>query len=540
MDALLIRGGHVVDGTGAPGFDADVSIAGGRIVAVERRSSRPARRVIDARGQVVAPGLIDIHTHSDFTLPLNPRAESKIRQGVTLEVVGNCGFSAAPALPDRVPMLGEYLAPSAPWLPFAETTFAGYVAGFPATSVNVILQVGHHTLRLMTAGMGNRPLTSAETSAMEVLLAEALVAGAWGLSSGLFTAPGCYADAAEIHGLARVLRRHGAAYSSHIRDEADHVGEAVREAIAVAEATGVHVQIAHLKLSGVDNWGGARQLLGEIAEARARGLAVDCDAYPYDTATNPLRNLLPRWVVEGSIPAMLYRLGRAEARARIRADLARDGLTNFGRIPSWDVVRVAIAPHQPQDAGRTFGDIARRRGIDPLDAVCDFLIADGGATRILITSMSEQDVHEITGTPWVLVGSDANSLATSGVTSQGKPHPRSYGTHARLLGTFVRDLGVLSLPAAIHKTTGASASALGLTDRGVLREGYWADVAVFDPGRIADRATYDDPHRYSEGVSTVLVNGNVVLDGGDHTGALPGRVLRRPAGTPLVDRRRLL
>jgi N-acyl-D-amino-acid deacylase len=540
MDALLIRGGHVVDGTGAPGFDADVSIADGRIVAVERRSSRSARRVIDARGQVVAPGLIDIHTHSDFTLPLNPRAESKIRQGVTLEVVGNCGFSAAPALPDRVPMLREYLAPSAPWLPFAETTFAGYVAGFPATSVNVILQVGHHTLRLMTAGMENRPLTSAETSAMEVLLAEALAAGAWGLSSGLFTAPGCYADAAEIHTLARVLRRHGAAYSSHIRDEADHVSEAVGEAIAVAEATGIHVQIAHLKLSGVDNWGGARRLLGEIAAARARGLAVDCDAYPYDTATNPLRNLLPRWVVEGGIPAMLYRLGRAEARARIRADLARDGLTNFGRIPSWDVVRVAIAPHQPQDAGRTFGDIARRRGIDPLDAVCDFLIADGGATRILITSMSEQDVHEITGTPWVLVGSDANSLATSGVTSQGKPHPRSYGTHARLLGTFVRDLGVLSLPAAIHKTTGASASALGLTDRGVLREGYCADVAVFDPGRIADRATYDDPHRYSVGISTVLVNGNVVLDGGDHTGALPGRVLRRPPGTPLVDKRRLL
>ena len=536
MDDLLIRGGHVIDGTGVPGLDADVSVSSGRIVAVERRSSRSARRVIDARGQVVAPGFIDIHTHSDFTLPLNQRAESKIRQGVTLEVVGNCGFSVAPALRDRVEMLREYLAPSAPWLPFGETTFAEYGAAFPATSVNVILQVGHHTLRLMTAGMESRPLTGAETSAMEVLLAEALTAGAWGLSSGLFTAPGCYADAAEIHSLARVLRHHGAAYSSHIRDEANHVGDAVREAIAVAEATGVHVQIAHLKLSGVDNWGGARGLLAEIAAARARGLAVDCDAYPYDTATNPLRNLLPRWVVEGGIPAMLERLGRAEARTRIRADLARDGLTNFGRIPSWDVVRVAIAPHQPQDAGHTLGEIARRRRVDPLDAVCDFLIADRGATRILITSMSEEDVREITGTPWVLVGSDANSLATSGVTSQGKPHPRSYGTHARLLGGFVRDLGLLTLPSAVHKTTGAAAAALGLDDRGVLRPGTLADVTVFDPARIAERATYDDPHQYSVGVSTVLVNGDVVLDGGDHTGALPGRVLKRP----LVDRRRLL
>src|SRR5262245_12905302 len=540
MDDLLIRGGHVIDGTGAPGLDADVSIAGGRIAGIERRSSRSARRVIDARGQVVAPGLIAIHTHSDFTLPLNQRAESKIRQGVTLAGGRICGCSVAPAVRDRVDMLREYLAPSAPWLPFAETTFAQYVAGFPVTSVNVILQVGHHTLRLMTAGMENRPLTSAESSAMEVLLAEALTAGAWGLSSGLFTAPGCYADAAEIHALARVLRRHGGAYSSHIRDEADHVGDAVREAIAVAETTGVHVQIAHLKLSGVDNWGGARRLLDEIAAARARGLAVDCDAYPYNTATNPLRNLLPRWVVEGGVPAMLERLGRAEARARIRADLARDGLTNFGRIPSWDVVRIAVAPNQPQDAGRTLGELARRRRVDPLDAVCDFLIADRGATRILITSMAERDVHEITGTPWVLVGSDANSLATSGVTSQGKPHPRSYGTHARLLGTFVRDLGLLSLPAAIHKTTGASAAALGLSDRGVLREGCWADVTIFDPARIAERATYDDPHQYSVGVSTVIVNGEVVLDGGDHTGALPGRVLRRPAGAPLVDRRRLM
>src|SRR5207249_3238528 len=203
-------------------------------------------------------------------------------------------------------------------------------------------------------------------------------AGAWGLSSGLFTAPGCYADAAEIHALARVLRGHGAAYSSHIRDEANRVGEAVREAIAVAEATGVHVQIAHLKLSGVDNWGGADKLLVEIAAARRRGLAVDCDAYPYDTASNPLRNLFPRWV------------------------------------------------------------------------------------------MDDKDAHAISATPWVTVGSDANSLATSGVTSQGKPHPRSYGTHARLLGPFVRDLGLLTLPAAIHKTTGAAAAALGLTDRGVL------------------------------------------------------------------------
>jgi N-acyl-D-aspartate/D-glutamate deacylase len=527
MDDLLIRGGHVIDGTGAPGHDADVSVDAGRIVAVEPRSSRPARRVVDARGQVVAPGFIDIHTHSDFTLPLNPRAESKIRQGVTLEVVGNCGFSVAPALPERLTMLRDYLAPSAVGLEYGATTFAEYVAAFPPTSVNVIFQVGHNTLRLMAVGMDDRPPTAGELATMERLLAEGLSAGAWGLSSGLFTAPGCFADSTEVHALARVLRRHGAAYSTHMRDEANRVGEAVREAIAVAEATGVHVQIAHLKLSGTDNWGGARALLGEIEAARRRGLAVDCDAYPYDTATNPLRNLLPRWVVEGGIPAMLERLARRDARERIRADIARDGLTNFGRIPSWDVVRVAVSPHQPHQAGHTLGEIARRRRVDPLDAVCDFLADDRGATRILITSMSEADVHTITSTPWVLVGSDANALAISGPTSQGKPHPRSYGTHARLLGPFVRDLGLLTLPLAIHKTTGAAAAALGLRTRGLVREGCWADVAVFDPGKITDLATYDDPHRYATGVSTVVVNGEVVLDGGDHTGALSGKTLQR-------------
>ena len=528
MDDLIIRGGTVLDGTGAPGREADVAVAAGRIAEVAPGSTRKARREIDARGQVVAPGLIDIHTHSDFTLPINPRAESKIRQGVTTEVVGNCGFSAAPALPGTSAMLKEYLSASAPWLPFRDTSFAEYLDTYPATSVNVVHQVGHNTLRLMTVGMERRAATAEEMQSMVALLEEALAAGALGLSSGLFTAPGINAGPEEIHALARVLARHGARYSTHVRDEGNRVFEAVREAIAVARATGVHTQIAHLKLSGMDNWGGAGKLLAEIDAARREGVPVDCDQYPYDTGTNPLRNLLPTWVQEGGIGAMLERLKERSVRERLQADIARDGLNNFGRIPGWDAVRVAISASQPELAGRTLGDIARERRLDPFDQLCECILSDRGHTRILVTSMAEEDVRAITGTPWILVGSDGNSLAVEGVTSQGMPHPRFYGTHTRVLGPCVRDLGLLTLEQAVHKMTGGSAAALGWTDRGWLREGHWADITVFDPARIADLATYERPHQYATGVSTVVVNGEIVVDGGDHTGALPGRVIRRP------------
>lgn len=527
MDDILIRGAQVIDGSGAPARPADVAISGGCIRAITGRYTGKAHREIDATGQVVAPGFIDIHTHSDFTLPLNPLAESKIRQGVTTEVLGNCGFSAAPALPGRVEMLREYLGASAPWLDFRETTFADYLNSFPATSVNTVMQVGHNTLRLMAMGMEDRAPATDELALMQRLLAEALDAGALGLSSGLFTAPGTYAKSEEMMALGHVLKRHGGAYSSHVRDEANHVFEAVEEALAVGETCGIHVQIAHLKLSGMDNWGGAARLLAGIDAARRRGVRVDCDQYPYTAGSNPLRNLLPPWVQEGGMEAMLQRLGESAVRERIRVEIAAHGLNNFGRIPSWDAVRIAISPHQAEFAGRTIGDIARARAADPLDTVCDYLISDRGHTRIVVTSMSEEDVQEIVRSDSVLVGSDGTSLAPYGTTSQGKPHPRFYGTFPRVLGHYARDLGLLSLPRGVYKMTGGSAAALGLVDRGLLREGYRADISIFDPQTIADRATYEDPHQYAAGISTVIVNGVVVIDAGEHTGALPGQVLRR-------------
>ncbi len=511
----------------AAGFTGDVAIRDGRICAVTTEPAGQAQRVMDGTGLVLAPGFIDIHTHSDFTLPLNPLAEGKIRQGVTTEVVGNCGFSVAPALPGKADLLRDYLAASAPWYDFRETTFAAYMEAFPATSVNTIMQAGHHTLRLMAMGTDDRPPTDTELLHMQEMLEEALQAGAIGLSSGLFTTPGGYASSDEMVALGHVLRRHGGAYSSHVRDEANHVFDAVREAIAVGETCGIHVQIAHLKLSGTDNWGGASELLGEIEAARERGVEVDCDQYPYTAATNPLRNLLPTWVQAGGMAAMLARLADPDTRQRLRQDIEAQGLNNFGRIASWDDVRIAISPHQPQYAGQTIGAIARERSCDPLDAVCDYLVDDQGHTRILITSMSEDDVQAILRSPSMLVGSDGTSLAPYGITGQGKPHPRFYGTFARILGHYVRDLGLLPLPQAIYKMTGGSAKALGLVDRGFIREGYWADLTLFDPQTIDAMSTYEEPHQYARGIQAVMVNGQVVIDEGEHVGALPGRVLRR-------------
>ena len=528
---LLTKGGLVIDGSGRPGDITDLLVQGRHVGAVGRSLPAGDARVIDAAGLAVAPGFIDIKTHSDFTLPINPKAESKVRQGVTTEIIGHCGYSTAPILPGKLDLVRDYLSASAPWLPFREIRFPEYLDTFPATAVNPGMLVGHHTLRLNVMGMKEGPPTAAELAEMAALLEEGLVAGALGLSTGLFTPPGSYAARDEILALCRVLRRHNGLYFTHLRDEANLA--AVDEAIDVAREADVHVEIVHLKCSGTDNWGKARTILDRIEAARTEGLAVDCDSYPYTAGSNPLKNLLPQWVQADGVEAMLARLALPETRARIRTEIGHDGLNNWGRIPNWDAVQISISPQLPEHAGKTFGALAGEQGKDPLDTVCDFLIADRGATRVLITSISEDDIRTIVRSPLALVGSDGNCVADYGVVAQGKPHPRFYGTFPRVLSRYVEDEHLLPLEAAVHKMTGATAMALRLRDRGLLRPGYRADIAIFDPEDFRDRATYADPHQYPSGArTTVIVNGIIVVDDAQHTGALPGQVLRRtPDGT---------
>src|ERR1043166_5702317 len=317
---LLIRGGTLIDGSGAPGARGDLAIAGGRIAALAPSLDGDATKVIDADGLAVTPGFIDIKTHSDFVLPINPKAESKVRQGVTTEIIGHCGFSVAPVRPGRPQLLADYPSGGAPWLPFRETSFPESLDTFPPVAVNTGMLVGHNTLRLMVMGLEDRAPTPGERDAMVALLEDGLDAGALGLSSVLFTPPGRFAQPDEMRAFAAVLERRRAAYFTHIRDEANKVTEAVEEAIDIARAFAIHVEIVHLKCSGVDNWGKAAAVLERIAAARADGCDIDCDAYPYPAGANPLKNLLPPWVQIGGNPAMLARLAQPATRARIRAD----------------------------------------------------------------------------------------------------------------------------------------------------------------------------------------------------------------------------
>jgi N-acyl-D-amino-acid deacylase len=532
MHDILIRGGTLFDGAGHSGISADLAINDGRIAAIGPAITGGAHKTIDAESLAVAPGFIDIKTHSDFTLPINPKAESKVRQGVTTEIIGHCGFSVAPVLPGKVELLRDYLSPSAPWLPFRETSFPDYLATFPAIAVNAGMLVGHNTLRLMVMGMADRAPSDSELGEMIALLEDALNAGALGMSSGLFTPPGSYAAPAEVVALGHVLKRHNAGYFTHLRDESNKVIEAVEEAIEIASQCGVHVEIVHFKCSGMDNWGKAATALAMIADAKARGLDVDCDSYPYAAGSNPLKNLLPPWVQEGGVPSMLGRLTQRDTRERIRTDFARRGLNNWGRIPSWDCVQISISPHMPQHAGRTIAALAAERNADPIDALCDYLVEDQGATRVLVTSISEDDIRTIVASPLALVGSDGNCVAPYGTVGKGMPHPRFYGTFPRILSHYVRDENVLPLELAIHKMTGATAGALKLRDRGRLTEGFRADVVIFDPKDFRDRATYADPHQFPTGPRTsVIVNGTLVVEDATHTGALPGTVLKRdPSG----------
>jgi N-acyl-D-amino-acid deacylase len=512
----VIRHLDVLDGTGAPAYRADIGLAGDRIAAIGDLSAVTADTSIDGTGLVAAPGFIDMHSHSDFTLPINPRAESKVRQGVTTEVIGQCGDSAAPlSLATR-----ELARAANPHLAWDWTGFGEYLDHLrqQGLAVNVVPLVGHGTVRSASMGLDARAPTTSEMATMKQSIAGAMDEGAWGISTGLIYPPGIYASTDELVELARVAAKRGGYYSSHIRGEGSRLLKAVAEAIEIGERAGLPVQIAHLKASKPENWSLLPHALQLIDDARARGLDVAADRYPYTASSSGLSALLPPWAHDGGRAALLDRLRSPEARQRILGG---------ARARQWDRLLIAHAPGSPEIEGLTVAEIADQRGTSPDETVLDVLMENEARISVIHFGMKEENLRAVLRHPAVMIGSDGSARIPKGPLAEGKSHPRSYGTFPRVLGRYAREEGVLSLPEAVHKMSGLPAERLRLPDRGRLVQGMRADVVLFDPDTVRDRATYTQPYQYPVGIKYVFVNGQVVVGPEGHTGALPGRILSR-------------
>jgi N-acyl-D-amino-acid deacylase len=531
---VVIHGGTVLDGTGRPAFSADLAIQGDRITYVgppAGLAGAGARLAIDATGRYVAPGFIDIHTHSDRSILLNPRMESKVRQGVTTEVGGNCGSGVAPARRAALEQARREAAQDGH--PGSWPTMAEYLAYVERQGIaaNYATWVGHGTLRASVVGYEMRPPSDDELWEMQALLREALEAGAFGLSTGLIYVPSGYAGTDELVALAEVVREYGGVYASHIRNEGSRLLEAVDEAIEIGRRAGVPVQIAHHKASGKPNWGRVNDSLALMEQARAAGVDVACDQYPYVASSTGLSSLLPKWALEGGRQRLVARLRDPASRRRIRDEMVADrpDLATLDGASHWHQVLVARCRGNRALEGKRLGEIAIEQARDPFDLCFDLLIQEDGYVGCVFFSMCEEDVQTVMRWRHTMIGSDASSVAPYGMLAEGRPHPRAYGTFARVLGRYVRELGVLTWEEAVHKMTGLPAARLGLAGRGRIAPGAYADVVVFDPATVRDCATFQEPHQYAAGIEHVLVNGVAVVSHGEHTGALPGRVLRHPA-----------
>lgn len=508
---LVLRGGTVVDGTGGPIWKGDVGIVGDTIRAIGTIDPGQATRVIDATGLSVSPGFIDIHSHSDGTILEYPGAESRVTQGVTTEVTGNCGSSAVPRESDE----GEWIDLMA----YRQQVESNGMA------VNHASLVGHGTLRRLVAGSENRPLSPAERAEQVGYLEEALDLGAFGLSTGLEYVPGRFTPMEEIVELAGVVARRGALYASHIRNEESTLLEAVNEALEVGRACGGRVQLSHLKAAGRPNWGKQRAALHLLEGARRDGIDVWADAYPYTAYSTGISIFLPEWAAAGGREQLLARLADPDMRARIRTELDARVALDPG---SYDLIVLSSvgADSLQGTVGKDLETVAAEWNLEPVDALIR-LLESGGGVGFIGHGMSEMNVEMVLGHPLVMIGSDGASMAPTGEAARTRPHPRSYGTFTRVLGRYCREKGTFDLATAIRKMTGLPAAQLDVQDRGTVARGKKADLVVFDPGLTQDQATFQEPHQYSSGIHSVVVNGIETLAEGALTGHRPGRILER-------------
>jgi N-acyl-D-aspartate/D-glutamate deacylase len=525
---LLIKHGSVVDGTGAARVAADVGVSGGRITALALELAGAAQQEIDATGCIVAPGFIDVHTHSDFTLLSVPGADSKVRQGITTEVVGNCGFSPAPVSTQTLDLLKEYVGFLNPHLPWNWRRLGEFYqrVSEQGCAMNIAPLVGHGAVRIAVMGFDHRPPSATELTQMQRLVGEAMEDGAVGLSSGLIYTPGCYGDTQELIALAQVAAQGDGVYATHMRGEGGTLEEAIAEALRIGEAAHIPVQISHLKASGRDNWGKMEGALQMIEAGRARGIAVTADIYPYIAGSTTMTSLFPAWTLEGGVERFLTRIGDAATRRRIIDEVqgGREGWSRANGAVGWDDIMISSCQQHKDFEGKTLAQIATAMGKDPAEAMMDFMVAEEAQVAIILFMMSEENVQRGIAHPVLMIGSDSLAPAAG---QGGKPHPRTYGTFPRVLGKYVREERLITLEDGVRKMTSMAAEKFGLTDRGVLAVGKAADITIFDAATVIDLATFDQPHQYPLGINYVIVNGQVVVEHGEQHPVLPGTVLQK-------------
>lgn len=514
-----------MDGTGDNPFFSDLAISGDRILAVGSFAEADAETVIPAKGLVVAPGFIDAHAHSDFTLLADPRAEGKILQGVTTEINGNCGMSAAPlyerALERREDDLRELSIPER-WHTVQEYRMLISKRGI---ALNSAMLAGHGNIRGSVVGYENREHSGEELSEMKRLLEEALKEGCIGLSTGLIYPPGIYSSTEELTELSRVLKRHGLPYASHMRSEGTSLLESIKEVIAIGDGAGIRVHISHIKTAGSQNWFKADAAVSMIEDARQRGIQVTCDRYPYVASSTDLDSLLPSWAFEGGNNKELQRISQKDARSRLRTEL----LAQAGDSDYWErvIVSSVMSDKNRWMEGKTIAQISAKLASDEVETVLSILNEERLRVGAIFLSMSEENLKKFLSLPYCAIGSDSSARCFDGPTRSGKPHPRTFGTFPRFIGKYVRDEKLMPLSKAVHKSTMLPAAVFGLKDRGQLKDGMFADITIFDLSSIKDTATFDSPYQNPSGIPYVLVNGTPAVWEGRVTGIRAGRMLAR-------------
>ncbi len=536
MYDLIIKNGQVVDGSGRPAFQSDIAIKNGKIVKIESSIPGNGENIIDASNLVVCPGFIDIHSHTDATITTNSRAESKIRQGVTTEVVGNCGMSAAPLSTDFMTEVRDHLIVNSDfgkpdqigraWVSFAD--YLKFLTKLPL-GINLMPLVGFGTLRSAVMGVKSGSPSEAEMRAMEDLLELSIDQGAAGLSTGLEYVPDCHMKTEQLIRLCGVLKRKDKLYATHIRGEAQTLFPAINEAIRTGEESGCKVQISHLKLGGKFNWGKTGKLFHILESAVNRGVRLSWDQYPYVAWGTGLIDYIPSWVISDGHLKMMEYLGDAQTRERIRQEInqqIKKGDHAYNAAP-WENVQIAMVRSEKYKdiMGKRISTIATELNVDPLEFVFDLLLHEKGAVKTLVFCMAETDIKTIMCHPSTIIASDARALATYGELHKGSTHPRYYGAFPRILGKYVREEKVLPLETAIKKMTSMPAKILGLNTRGTLAPEMIADITIFCADTVSDTATFENPHQYATGIEKVILNGRVIIDQGMHTDQMHGQIL---------------